>query len=154
MAPAPVAPPPPSAPPPPPPAPVQINHIVLVVLENHGFNTIFNNPAAPYLNSLATKYALAANYFGNSHGSLKDYFMLTTGVAASENGSFIGLYMDDNLVRVSAGDCGASGTVMHVMNHVAEDIRKIRQRARGEVSIELRERNQVIALRWVVDHVG
>src|SRR2546423_6290069 len=99
MAPAPVAPPQPSAPPPPPPAPVQINHIVLVVLENHGFNTIFNNPAAPYLNSLATKYALAANYFGNSHGSLKDYFMLTTGVAASENGSFIGLYMDDNLVR-------------------------------------------------------
>jgi acid phosphatase len=91
---------PPSTPPPaPPPAPAHINHVVLVVLENHGYNTIFNNPAAPYINSLASKYALATNYFGNAHGSLKDYFMLTTGVPASENGSFIGLYNDDNLVR-------------------------------------------------------
>ncbi len=92
---------PPPAPPPPPaptPAPV-INHVVLVVLENHGYNTIFHNPAAPYLNDLAARYGLAANYYGNSHGSLKDYFMLTTGVTASENGSFIGLYTADNLVR-------------------------------------------------------
>src|SRR5437588_2769657 len=91
-------PPPPPLPPPPPPQP-QINHVVLVVLENHGFNTIFRNPAAPYLNDLAARFGLATNYFASAHGSLKDYFMLATGVAASENGSFIGLYMDDNLVR-------------------------------------------------------
>ena len=91
---------PPTPPPPTPPPPTpQINHVVLVVLENHGFNTIFRNPSAPYLNDLAGRYGLATSYYGNSHGSLKDYFMLATGVAASENGSFIGLYTADNLVR-------------------------------------------------------
>src|SRR5438270_13259615 len=86
-APAPTPAPTPIPSPPPPPAPQpQIKHVVLVVLENHGFNTIFRNPAAPYLNDLASRFSLAANYFGNAHGSLKDYFMLATGVAASENG--------------------------------------------------------------------
>ena len=55
------------------------SHVFLVVLENHGFSQVIGSPSMPYLNSLASQGALAANYFANTHPSIGNYFMLTTG---------------------------------------------------------------------------
>lgn len=59
----------------------------------------------PYLNSLASQHALATQYFANSHPSIGNYFMLTTGNLETTNDNFTGTITDDNVVRalLSAG---------------------------------------------------
>jgi len=57
----------------------QVNHVFIVVEENESFSQIIGNPAMPYLNSLANRFGLATNYFANTHPSIGNYFMLTTG---------------------------------------------------------------------------
>jgi acid phosphatase len=74
-------------------------HVLLVVLENHGFGQVIGSPAMPYLNSLATQNGLAANYFANTHPSIGNYFMLTVGAIETNDDSFSGTVSDDNLVR-------------------------------------------------------
>ena len=70
-----------SAAPPPPPAPVvpSFSHVFVIVMENHEYGSIIGSAAAPYINSLASTYALATNYFGASHPSLPNYLALTAG---------------------------------------------------------------------------
>jgi len=75
------------------------NRVILVVSENQKYNAIIGNPRAPYLNSLATKYGVAANYFANTHPSIGDYFMLTTGEIISNDLVFQGIVQEDNIVR-------------------------------------------------------
>ncbi len=75
------------------------NRVILVVLENQKFNAIIGNPRAPYLNSLAEKYAVAGNFFANTHPSIGDYFMLTTGNIISNDLVFQGIVEQDNIVR-------------------------------------------------------
>jgi len=59
----------------------------------------------PYLNGLASQYALAAQYFANGHPSMPNYLMLTTGQMESFDDNFSGTISDDNVVRelVKAG---------------------------------------------------
>lgn len=76
-----------------------VSTVFVVVLENHSFAGVIGNPAMPYLNSLATKYGLATNYFANTHPSIGNYFMLTTGVIPTNNDGFTGQVGDDNVVR-------------------------------------------------------
>jgi phosphatidylinositol-3-phosphatase len=52
---------------------------VILVLENHSLADVLDNPAAPYLNSLVSQYALATAYSGVSHPSLPNYLALTGG---------------------------------------------------------------------------
>ena len=78
-------------------------HVVLVVLENHSFFQVIGNPAMPFLNSLASQYSLAANYFAVVHPSIGNYFMLTTGVVESTNDAFAGAVAGDNIVRALTG---------------------------------------------------
>src|SRR5690348_17595553 len=59
-------------------------HVVLVVEENHSYSEVIGNSAMPYLNSLASQYGLATQYFANTHPSIGNYFMLTTGQLRSE----------------------------------------------------------------------
>ncbi len=77
----------------------QFGHVVLVVEENHGYSDVIGDPAMPYLNSLATKYALATQYYANVHPSIGNYLMLTTGQMATTDDSFTGTVSDDNIVR-------------------------------------------------------
>lgn len=77
----------------------QFGHVVLVMEENHGYSAVIGNPAMPYLNSLATKYGLATQYYANIHPSIGNYFMLTTGQIITTNDSFTGTVSDDNIVR-------------------------------------------------------
>src|SRR5262249_61619281 len=47
-----------------------LKHVFLIMMENHGFSQIFNNPNAPFTNSLAKTANLATNYFAVAHPSL------------------------------------------------------------------------------------
>lgn len=53
----------------------------------------------PYLNSLASKYALATNYYANGTESLPNYLMLTVGDTVTTNANFGGTVLIDNAVR-------------------------------------------------------
>jgi len=55
------------------------DHIFVIVDENHGFNDVIGNPAAPNLNALASQYGIATNYFGVSHPSEPNYVALLGG---------------------------------------------------------------------------
>lgn len=54
-------------------------HVFLVMEENHSYSSVIGNTAMPYLNSLAQNYGLATQYYANTHPSIGNYFMLTTG---------------------------------------------------------------------------
>jgi phosphatidylinositol-3-phosphatase len=89
---------PPSSPPPPE-TPFVFGHVVLVVEENHDYSQVIGSASAPYLNSLASQYGLAAQYFADTHPSIGNYFMLTTGQIETNDDSFSGTVSDDNIVR-------------------------------------------------------
>jgi hypothetical protein len=57
----------------------QVNHVFIVMEENHSYSDVIGNPAMPYLNSLAATYSVAQGYYANTHPSIGNYFMLTTG---------------------------------------------------------------------------
>jgi hypothetical protein len=54
-------------------------HIFIVVMENKEAESVIGNSQAPYINSLAHQYSMAANYFGVSHPSLPNYLELLGG---------------------------------------------------------------------------
>jgi acid phosphatase len=78
---------------------VQIGHVFLLVEENHSYSSVIGSPSMPYLNSLASQYGLAANYYANAHPSIGNYFMLTTGQLVNTDDTFTGTVGVDNLVR-------------------------------------------------------
>ncbi len=77
----------------------QLGHVVIVLEENHSYSSVIGNPSMPYLNSLANQYGLATNYFANTHPSIGNYFMLTTGQIITNNDGFSGTVSADNIVR-------------------------------------------------------
>ena len=77
----------------------QFGHVVLVVEENSSYSQVIGNTAMPYLNSLASQYGLATQYFANVHPSLGNYFMLTTGQIVTNDNSFVGTVDVDNIAR-------------------------------------------------------
>lgn len=78
---------------------VRVKHVFIVVEENHSYSRVIGNPNMPYLNSLATTYALAKGYFANTHPSIGNYFMLTTGQIITNDDAFSDDVTDDNIVR-------------------------------------------------------
>ncbi len=81
------------------------SHVFLIVEENHSYSEAIGNSSMPYLNSLASQYGLATEYFANAHPSIADYLMLTTGLTETFDDNFSGTISDDNVVRelVKAG---------------------------------------------------
>ena len=77
----------------------QVDHVFLVVLENHSFNQVIGSPSMPFLNSLASQHALATNYFADAHPSIGNYFMLTTGLIETVDDTFSGTISDDNIAQ-------------------------------------------------------
>jgi hypothetical protein len=75
------------------------NHVFIVVEENHSYSSVIGDPSMPYLNSLASEYGLATKYYANTHPSLGNYFMLTTGQIITNNDNFTGTVTADNVVR-------------------------------------------------------
>lgn len=82
------------------PKPASNPKVVIVVEENKAYSEVIGNSAMPYLNSLATQYAVAASYYADTHPSLPNYFMLTTGQTVVENtDTYTGVFNGDNVVR-------------------------------------------------------
>jgi hypothetical protein len=54
-------------------------HVFLIVMENHEYEDIIGNPAAPYINALAQQYGVATSDFAVTHPSLPNYMALTAG---------------------------------------------------------------------------
>src|SRR5690242_21336372 len=75
-----------------------LNHVFLVVEENHSYSSVVGNSAMPYLNSLAKKYGLATEYYANTHPSIGNYFMLTTGQIITSNDSYTATVSADNKI--------------------------------------------------------
>lgn len=50
-----------------------LDHVFLIMLENHGYSQVLNNPNAPFINQLANSANLATNYFAVGHPSLTNY---------------------------------------------------------------------------------
>jgi len=83
-----------------------LTHVWVIMMENHGYPQILNNPNAPHINSYAQTANLATNYFAIAHPSLTNY-LETVG------GSNFGV-LDDNSPDWHNGTCLpnlASGTV-------------------------------------------
>lgn len=83
----------------------QFSHVIVVVEENHSYSEVIGSSAMPYLNELAAQYGLATNYFANTHPSIGNYFMLTTGQLVTNDDAFPGTVDVDNVFReiVAAG---------------------------------------------------
>ena len=75
------------------------NHVFVIVEENHSYSSVIGSASMPYLNSLARKYALATDYYANTHPSIGNYFMLTTGEIVTNNDAYTGTVSIDNIVR-------------------------------------------------------
>jgi acid phosphatase len=73
--------------------------IYLVILENHSYGQVVGNGNMPFLNSLITSRSVADAYFANTHPSIGNYFMLTTGQIISNDDAFSGIVSADNLAR-------------------------------------------------------
>ena len=56
-----------------------LDHVFVVMMENHAYGQIINNPDAPYINELAKKTNLASNYFAVAHPSLTNYLEVVGG---------------------------------------------------------------------------
>jgi phosphatidylinositol-3-phosphatase len=50
-----------------------LDHVWVIMMENHGYNQLHNNPNAPFINSLANSANSSSNYFAVGHPSLTNY---------------------------------------------------------------------------------
>jgi phospholipase C len=65
-----------------------LDHVFVVMMENHSYGEILDNPNAPFLNQYAKAANLATNYFAVGHPSLPNYLELVGGsnfAATSDN---------------------------------------------------------------------
>ena len=56
-----------------------LKHVFVIMLENHGKDSVIGDPNTPYITSLANKYGLAADYYGVTHPSEPNYVAMIAG---------------------------------------------------------------------------
>ena len=74
-------------------------HVVVVVEENTDYADVIGSSSMPYLNGLAQQYGLATEYYGNTHPSIGNYFMMTVGAIITNNDGYSTIVSADNVVR-------------------------------------------------------
>src|SRR6516225_12477448 len=59
----------------------RLDHVFVIMMENHGYQQVIDNPNEPYLNSLISnkKVNSANNYFAIGHPSLTNYLEIVGG---------------------------------------------------------------------------
>jgi acid phosphatase len=72
---------------------------VFVVVEENADYAEITPKTMPYLAGLAAEYGMATEYYANTHPSIGNYFMLTSGRVPSRDDHFASTVDDDNLVR-------------------------------------------------------
>lgn len=76
------------------------HHVVLVMEENQSYDTVAGNTTVwPNLNQLITQGAIPTNYYANTHPSIGNYFMLTTGQILTNDDSSTEVWNVDNIAR-------------------------------------------------------
>jgi phosphatidylinositol-3-phosphatase len=75
------------------------SRVVLIMEENHSYESVMNSSSMPYLKSLAAKYAVATRYYGNTHPSIGNYFELTAGQLLTSNDGTTRTFDVNNIVR-------------------------------------------------------
>src|SRR5581483_251211 len=73
-------------------------HVVVVVEGTRDYSDVFHT-TMPYLDSLATQYGYASNYYANTTPQIGNSMMMTTGAVAANSNSYTGTVSSDNLVR-------------------------------------------------------
>ena len=66
-----------------------LDHVFVIMMENHGYREILGNGNAPFINSYAKTANLANNYFAVAHPSLTNYLEVV-------GGSNFGVHSDNN----------------------------------------------------------
>jgi len=56
-----------------------LDHVFLIMMENHGYSEILHNPNARFINHYAKSANLATNYFAVAHPSLTNYLEVVGG---------------------------------------------------------------------------
>jgi hypothetical protein len=56
-----------------------LDHVFLIMMENHGYAEVIGNPNMPFLNRMAKEGALATNYYAVAHPSLTNYLEIVGG---------------------------------------------------------------------------
>jgi hypothetical protein len=56
-----------------------LDHVFVIMMENHGYPQIVGNPNAPFINQLAKSANTATNYFAVAHPSLTNYLEIVGG---------------------------------------------------------------------------
>jgi hypothetical protein len=77
-----------------------LDHVFVIMMENHGYTEILNNPNAPFISKYARKANLAANYFAVAHPSLTNYLEIV-------GGSNFGIH-SDNVPDWHNGNCATN----------------------------------------------
>ena len=87
-----------------PPVPT-VGHVFILVEENANYDQVVGTGAMPYVDTLIGRYGLATQYYANTHPSIGNYFMMTTGQIITNNDGYAGTVRVDNVVRrlVAAG---------------------------------------------------
>lgn len=67
----------------------RLDHVFVIVMENHGYGQIIGNPNAPFANEYAKAVNSATNYFAIAHPSLTNYLEIV-------GGSNFGVHSDNN----------------------------------------------------------
>jgi len=80
--------------------PTAPDHVVIAMEENHDLSQIIGNPAAPYINSLASQGVLYTDDTGKTHPSLPNYLDLYSGSTQGVT--------DDNCISSSANNLGVA----------------------------------------------
>jgi phosphatidylinositol-3-phosphatase len=57
----------------------RLDHVFVIMMENHGYNQIVGNPAAPFANQYAKSANSATNYFAIGHPSSTNYLEVVGG---------------------------------------------------------------------------
>ncbi|TMC94113.1 MAG: phosphoesterase, partial [Chloroflexi bacterium] len=78
-----------------------LDHVFMIVMENHSYPEIIGSGAAPYVNSLLTQSSVAANYVAVAHPSLPNYLALS-------GGSTFNINSDCTTCWISAANLGDS----------------------------------------------
>jgi phosphatidylinositol-3-phosphatase len=66
-----------------------LDHVFVIMMENHGYDQIVGNPDTPFANSYAKSANSATNYFAVAHPSLTNYLEVV-------GGSNFGVHSDNN----------------------------------------------------------
>jgi hypothetical protein len=56
-----------------------LDHVFVIMMENHSYGQILGNPSAPFMNAYAKRVNLATNYFAIAHPSLTNYLEVVGG---------------------------------------------------------------------------